>query len=83
MKLLWDSIGTEFGARHELYEVNYSGSTEETKRYCLFGSEASGEAAAMKGFAEQCLAEYDLDGWKVPDLTDPGELSYHLMRKRK
>jgi 4-hydroxyphenylacetate 3-monooxygenase len=21
-----------------------------------------------------------LDGWKVPDLTDPGELSYHVMR---
>jgi 4-hydroxyphenylacetate 3-monooxygenase len=26
------------------------------------------------------MAEYDLDGWKVPDLTDPGELSYHVMR---
>lgn len=83
LKLLWDSIGSEFGARHELYEVNYSGSTEETRRYCLFGSEAAGEAAAMKGFAEQCMAEYDLDGWKVPDLTDPGELSYHLMRRNK
>jgi 4-hydroxyphenylacetate 3-monooxygenase len=27
------------------------------------------------------MAEYDLDGWRVPDLTDPGELSYHMMRK--
>jgi 4-hydroxyphenylacetate 3-monooxygenase len=26
------------------------------------------------------MAEYDLDGWKVPDLTDPGELSYHVLR---
>jgi 4-hydroxyphenylacetate 3-monooxygenase len=26
------------------------------------------------------MAEYDLDGWRVPDLTDPGELSYHLGR---
>jgi 4-hydroxyphenylacetate 3-monooxygenase len=26
------------------------------------------------------MAEYDLDGWKVPDLSDPGELSYHVMR---
>jgi 4-hydroxyphenylacetate 3-monooxygenase len=26
------------------------------------------------------MAEYDLDGWKVPDLTDPGELSYHVSR---
>ena len=28
MKLLWDAIGSEFGARHELYEINYSGSHE-------------------------------------------------------
>ena len=35
----------------------------------------------FKGFAEDCMAEYDLDGWKVPDLTDPGELSYHVMRE--
>ncbi|HEY5864552.1 MAG TPA: 4-hydroxyphenylacetate 3-hydroxylase C-terminal domain-containing protein, partial [Candidatus Tectomicrobia bacterium] len=27
VKLLWDAIGTDFGARHELYEVNYAGST--------------------------------------------------------
>jgi 4-hydroxyphenylacetate 3-monooxygenase len=80
MKLLWDSIGTEFGGRHELYEINYSGSTEEIRRYCLFGAQASGAADKFKGFAEQCMAEYDLDGWKVPDLTDPGELSYHARR---
>jgi hypothetical protein len=26
------------------------------------------------------MAEYDIDGWKVPDLKDPDELSYHAMR---
>jgi aromatic ring hydroxylase len=83
LKLLWDCIASEFGGRHELYEINYSGSTEEIRRYCLFGAQASGDAAKMKGFAEQCLAEYDLDGWRVPDLSDPGELSYHVMRKAK
>src|SRR5215468_5487642 len=81
MKLLWDSLGTEFGGRHELYEINYGGSTEEIRRYCLFGAQASGNADRFKGFAEDCMAEYDLDGWKVPDLTDPGELSYHVLRK--
>src|SRR6266851_1983115 len=35
MKLLWDAIGTEFGGRHELYEINYSGSHEEIRRYAL------------------------------------------------
>ena len=29
------------------------------------------------------MAEYDLNGWTVPDLTDPGDLSYHLMRGDK
>jgi aromatic ring hydroxylase len=80
MKLLWDSVASEFGGRHELYEINYAGSTEEIRRYALFGAQASGNAAAFTGFAEQCMAEYDLNGWTVPDLSDPGALSYHLMR---
>ncbi|SED92331.1 4-hydroxyphenylacetate 3-monooxygenase oxygenase component [Rhizobiales bacterium GAS191] len=83
LKLLWDCIASEFGGRHELYEINYSGSTEEIRRYSLFGAQASGDADKMKGFAEKCMAEYDLDGWRVPDLTDPGELSYHVMRGAK
>jgi len=82
MKLLWDSIASEFGGRHELYEINYGGSTEEIRRYALFGAMASGNADKFKGFAEECMAEYDLDGWRVPDLTDPGEFSYHAPRKR-
>jgi 4-hydroxyphenylacetate 3-monooxygenase len=31
----------------------------------------------LKGFAEQCMAEYDLDGWTAPDLINPGDLSFH------
>ncbi|MEA2956610.1 MAG: 4-hydroxyphenylacetate 3-monooxygenase, partial [Alphaproteobacteria bacterium] len=27
LKLLWDCMATEFGGRHELYEINYGGST--------------------------------------------------------
>jgi 4-hydroxyphenylacetate 3-monooxygenase len=80
LKLLWDCLASEFGGRHELYEINYGGSTEEIRRYCLFGAQASGNADKFKGFAEECMAEYDLDGWKAPDLSDPGELSYHVMR---
>jgi hypothetical protein len=77
LKLLWDSIGTEFGGRHELYEINYGGSTEEIRRYVLFGAQALGTADQLKEFVDKCLAEYDLDGWKVPDLANPGELSHH------
>jgi 4-hydroxyphenylacetate 3-monooxygenase len=82
LKLLWDSLATEFGGRHELYEINYGGSTEEIRRYCLFGAQASGNADRFKGFAEQCLAEYNLDGWTVPDLVNPGDLSYHALKGR-
>ncbi|MFP1529137.1 4-hydroxyphenylacetate 3-hydroxylase C-terminal domain-containing protein [Escherichia coli] len=24
-ELMWDAIGSEFGGRHQLYEINYSG----------------------------------------------------------
>jgi 4-hydroxyphenylacetate 3-monooxygenase len=83
MKLLWDCLGTEFGGRHELYEINYSGSTEEIRRYALFGAMGNGNAAKFKGFAEQCMAEYDLDGWTVPDLINPDDLSLHKRRKSR
>jgi 4-hydroxyphenylacetate 3-monooxygenase len=75
MKLLWDAIGSEFGARHELYEVNYSGSHEEIRRFAILGANASGEARRWKEFAESCMAEYDLDGWTVPDLVNPDDVS--------
>jgi 4-hydroxyphenylacetate 3-monooxygenase len=83
MKLLWDCIGTEFGARHELYEINYGGSTEEIRRYALFSAMGNGNAAKFKGFAEQCMAEYDLDGWTVPDLINPDDVSVHAKRGKK
>jgi 4-hydroxyphenylacetate 3-monooxygenase len=34
-----------------------------------------GATARYKGFAEQCMAEYDLDGWTVPDLINPNDIS--------
>ena len=74
MKLLWDAIGSEFGARHELYEVNYSGSHEEIRRYAIFGAHRVRPGGAMEGFRRSCMAEYDLDGWTVPDLINPGDV---------
>ena len=43
----------------------------------------NGNAAKFKGFAEQCMAEYDLDGWTVPDLINPDDLSLHGRRKAR
>jgi 4-hydroxyphenylacetate 3-monooxygenase len=75
MKALWDSIASEFGARHELYERNYSGNHENVRAELLFAAQASGQIDQYKGFAEQCLAEYDLDGWTVPDLVNPDDVN--------
>src|SRR5699024_7982259 len=42
MKMLWDSIGTEFGARHELYEINYIGSNDVTRQTNLLSAMGTG-----------------------------------------
>ena len=80
MKALWDSIGTEFGGRHELYERNYSGTHENVKAELLFAAQNRGHASSMKGLAEQCLSEYDLDGWTVPDLIGNDDVSFFKNR---
>jgi 4-hydroxyphenylacetate 3-monooxygenase len=75
MKLLWDAIGTEFGGRHELYERNYFGNHESIRFEVLMVADMLGQSAKYKGFAEQCMAEYDLDGWTVPDLINPDDIN--------
>ncbi len=41
----------------------------------MLGAQASGAAAQWKAFADSCMAEYDLDGWTVPDLINPDDVS--------
>ena len=43
-------------------------------------AEVTGATARYKGFAEQCMAEYNLDGWTVPDLINPDDVSA-IMKK--
>ena len=78
MKLMWDAMGSEFGGRHELYERNYFGNHESIRFEVLMVAEAMGQTAKYKGFAEQCMAEYDLDGWTVPDLINPDHVQQAL-----
>ena len=80
MKLMWDAIGTEFGGRHELYERNYFGDHETIRFQVLMAAEAMGHANSYRGFAEQCMSEYNLDGWTVPDLINPDDISI-VMKK--
>ncbi|WP_436491840.1 4-hydroxyphenylacetate 3-hydroxylase family protein [Actinokineospora sp. HUAS TT18] len=74
MKLLWDAVGTEFGGRHELYERNYAGNHEATRVELYSSQLANGQIDGYKAFVDQCLSEYDLDGWTVPDLSDFADL---------
>ncbi|AYV33086.1 4-nitrophenol 2-monooxygenase, oxygenase component (plasmid) [Streptomyces sp. ADI95-16] len=74
MKLLWDAVGTEFGGRHELYERNYAGNHENTRVEMLFAQTVSGQLDQYKGFVDECLSEYDLNGWTVPDLDSFDDL---------
>lgn len=75
MKMLWDAIGSEFGARHELYEINYIGSNDVTRQTNLFAARGTGMLANCQAFAQTAMDEYDLDGWTVPDLVNPDDVS--------
>jgi len=81
MKLLWDAIGTEFGGRHELYERNYFGNHESIRFETLMVADLTGASKRYKGFAEQCMAEYDLEGWTSSDLIAPGDVSAIMKRE--
>jgi 4-hydroxyphenylacetate 3-monooxygenase len=43
---------------------------------------ATGRAEELTGFVDKCMAEYDLDGWKVPDLVNPTDVNV-IMKKPK
>ena len=76
MKLLWDAIGTEFGGRHELYERNYAGNHEDIRIQALWSARSSGIMEQMTALADQCMAEYDENGWTVPTWLDPDDVAY-------
>jgi 4-hydroxyphenylacetate 3-monooxygenase len=73
LKLLWDSIGTEFGGRHELYERNYAGGWEDTRLAVLHEAERSGSMKSMKDMVDQCMADYDQNGWTGNTWLNPDQ----------
>ncbi|MDH3679720.1 MAG: Pyoverdin chromophore biosynthetic protein pvcC [Acidimicrobiia bacterium] len=75
MKLLWDATASEFGGRHELYERNYAGNHEQVMYENTALADASGLTEMLEGFADQCMSEYDLDGWTTDDFVNPDDVS--------
>ncbi|CDQ40493.1 4-hydroxyphenylacetate 3-hydroxylase family protein [Virgibacillus salexigens] len=71
LKLIWDAIGTEFGGRNELYEINYAGNHEGIRLDALKMADNSGQTAKYKAFVEQALSDYDLTGWTSDTWINP------------
>src|SRR5213592_271497 len=76
MKLLWDAVGTEFGGRHELYEINYAGNHEDIRIQALFNAKSSGSYDRMIALADACMADYDEKGWVSDTWLNPDDVAY-------
>jgi 4-hydroxyphenylacetate 3-monooxygenase len=74
LKMLWETVGSEFAGRNELYERSYTGSEEDARVQVGWFSDARGLSDELRGYAEAAMAEYDLDGWTVPDMLNPDDL---------
>jgi 4-hydroxyphenylacetate 3-monooxygenase len=80
LKLTWDAIGSEFGGRHELYERNYAGNHENIRLENVLMANATGVTDRAKAFVDQCLAEYDVNGWTAPDLINPTDVAFDIRK---
>src|SRR5262249_27391167 len=69
LKLLWDLIGSEFGARHLQYEMFYAGEPGAIKgrEYRTF------DWAAAERLLDQCLQSYDLRTTAASTPDPPGD----------
>jgi 4-hydroxyphenylacetate 3-monooxygenase len=65
-KLIWDAIGSEFGGRHELYEMNYGGNHEQVRIDALRWAGVRGLSQGFDEMVESAMADYDLEGWTAP-----------------
>lgn len=63
LKLAWDAIGSDFGGRDELYERNFSGNGEQVRLDALKWATRRGSLARYEAFVQECMDDYDLDGW--------------------
>ncbi|MFE6848902.1 4-hydroxyphenylacetate 3-hydroxylase family protein [Streptomyces sp. NPDC057686] len=82
MKLLWDSIGSEFGARHELYELNYFSQPETNHIRNFLRAQHDGTLNRMRGLVEVCMSDYDVTGWTAPDLINSTDVNFITRKGR-
>ena len=63
-KLVWDALYSEFAGRHSLYERNYAGNQDQQRLDALRWAHMRGDADQFKELVNQCLSDYDIDGWR-------------------
>lgn len=61
--LVWDALYSEFAGRHALYERNYAGNKDQQRLDMLRWATVRGEIANFEGLVEDCMADYDTNGW--------------------
>jgi 4-hydroxyphenylacetate 3-monooxygenase len=57
--------------------MNYAGNHEDIRIQALWNARTSGTLDGMIGLVDQCLADYDENGWTDPAWIDPDDVSYH------
>ena len=62
-KLIWDALYSEFAGRAALYERNFAGNQEQQRLDALSWSKLRGDADRYCKLVDDCMADYDLDGW--------------------
>ena len=75
MKALWDSIGSEFGGRHALYELNYFGQPEVHHVTSYQRARGLGTLDDLRGLVDTFFSDYDETGFTAPDLINPGDVN--------
>ena len=59
-----------------MYERNYAGNHEDIRIQALWNARSSGTLEQMMALADQCMSEYDENGWIDPAWLDPDDVTY-------
>ncbi|MFG2919307.1 4-hydroxyphenylacetate 3-hydroxylase N-terminal domain-containing protein [Kitasatospora sp. NPDC048298] len=68
MKLVWDSVGSEFAGRHELYERLWAAAPDVTRIETYRQALDSGLHDELCDLVASCMSDYDTTGWTAHHL---------------
>ncbi len=81
----WQRIGYGWMGRTPDYKAAFFATLSANAEYCSPFQENARQwyrkAQEYIGFAEECMSEYDLDGWNTPDLINPDDVNYFTRKK--